>query len=80
MADYCKRWKIVEFALFGSVLGDDFGLDSDIDVLMTLEPDRGWSLFDWLDVMNQKLYSGLISRNINSSNACRGVISACNNL
>lgn len=50
IADYCQRWKIVEFALFGSVLRDDFRFDSDVDVLITLAPDHGWSLFDWLDM------------------------------
>lgn len=35
---FCERWKIVEFALFGSVLRDDFGPDSDIDVLVTFAP------------------------------------------
>ena len=31
LADFCKRWKIIELAVFGSVLRDDFGPDSDID-------------------------------------------------
>ncbi|MBI5960372.1 MAG: nucleotidyltransferase domain-containing protein [Chloroflexi bacterium] len=35
---FCERWKILEFALFGSVLRDDFGSDSDIDVLVTFAP------------------------------------------
>jgi predicted nucleotidyltransferase len=33
-------------ALFGSVLRDDFGPNSDIDVLVTLEPDAALDLFD----------------------------------
>ncbi|HEY9657366.1 MAG TPA: nucleotidyltransferase domain-containing protein, partial [Allocoleopsis sp.] len=33
--DFCDRWHITEFALFGSVLRDDFRADSDIDVLVT---------------------------------------------
>ncbi|MCX5885583.1 MAG: nucleotidyltransferase domain-containing protein [Proteobacteria bacterium] len=43
---FCKKWKIREFALFGSVLSDDFGPDSDIDVLVTFEPDALHTLFD----------------------------------
>ena len=35
IADFCQRWSIIEFALFGSVLRDDFHPDSDIDVLLT---------------------------------------------
>ncbi len=36
---FCQRWKISEFALFGSVLRDDFRPDSDVDVLITFAPD-----------------------------------------
>ena len=35
IADFCRRWKIAELALFGSVLRDDFGPASDVDVLIT---------------------------------------------
>ncbi|MCC7446035.1 MAG: nucleotidyltransferase domain-containing protein [Anaerolineae bacterium] len=35
LADFCRCWKIAELVLFGSVLRDDFGHDSDIDVLVT---------------------------------------------
>ncbi|HEV2106901.1 MAG TPA: nucleotidyltransferase domain-containing protein [Thermomicrobiales bacterium] len=31
LADYCRRNKIVELALFGSALREDFGPDSHID-------------------------------------------------
>lgn len=40
---FCQRWKITEFALFGSVLRDDFRPDSDIDVLVTFAPDANLS-------------------------------------
>ena len=46
IARFCHDWKISELALFGSVLRDDFGPDSDIDLLVTFEPDARWSLFD----------------------------------
>jgi hypothetical protein len=32
---FCARWNIVEFALFGSVVREDFRPDSDIDVMVT---------------------------------------------
>jgi uncharacterized protein len=38
IADFCDRWQITEFALFGSVLRDDFHPESDIDVLVTFAP------------------------------------------
>ncbi|NJL88211.1 MAG: nucleotidyltransferase family protein [Leptolyngbyaceae cyanobacterium SM1_1_3] len=53
IAEFCQRWKITEFALFGSVLRDDFRPDSDIDVLLTFSPDSKWSLFDWVDMKDE---------------------------
>ncbi len=38
IAAFCRRWNISQLALFGSVLRDDFGPDSDIDVLATFAP------------------------------------------
>jgi uncharacterized protein len=39
ITEFCQKWQICEFALFGSILRDDFRLDgdnpSDIDVLFT---------------------------------------------
>ncbi len=46
IAEFCRRWKIVELSLFGSVLREDFRPDSDVDVLVTFAPDARWSLFD----------------------------------
>ena len=43
---FCRKWKISEFSLFGSVLRDDFGPDSDIDVLVTFEDSARWGLWD----------------------------------
>lgn len=43
---FCRKWKIVELALFGSVLRDDFDAESDVDVLVTFEDDAPWSLWD----------------------------------
>ena len=45
IADFCQRWKISEFALFGSVLREDFGPESDVDILVTFTPDARWGLF-----------------------------------
>jgi predicted nucleotidyltransferase len=46
---FCRKWGIAEFALFGSVLRDDFGPDSDVDVLVRYRPDAMASLLDELD-------------------------------
>ncbi|MFA9478829.1 nucleotidyltransferase family protein [Phycisphaerales bacterium AB-hyl4] len=38
VADFCQRHRIRKLALFGSALREDFGPDSDIDVLIEFEP------------------------------------------
>jgi hypothetical protein len=38
LAAFCERNAIRKLSLFGSVLRDDFGPDSDIDVLVEFEP------------------------------------------
>ena len=53
IAEFCRQWKITEFALFGSVLRDDFRSDSDIDVLVTFADDCGHSLFDLVQMQEQ---------------------------
>ena len=53
IADFCRRWKVKEFSLFGSVLRDDFAQDSDVDVLVELHPHHGLSLFDWVDMIDE---------------------------
>lgn len=42
VADFCRRWHVREFSLFGSVLRDDFTEDSDVDVMVDLE--EGYAL------------------------------------
>jgi uncharacterized protein len=39
LAGYCRLNRIRELAVFGSVLRDDFGPDSDIDLLVEFEPE-----------------------------------------
>lgn len=38
--DFCRRHHIRRLALFGSVLRDDFGPDSDVDVLVEFETEH----------------------------------------
>jgi uncharacterized protein len=42
----CRRWKVREMSLFGSVVREDFRPESDVDVLVTFEPDAPWNLWD----------------------------------
>ena len=53
IADFCQRWKVVEFSLFGSTLREDFRSDSDIDVLVAFAPDTRVSLFDLVDMEDE---------------------------
>jgi len=53
LADFCRRRRIVELALFGSILRDDFGPDSDVDVLVTFAPDAPWDLFDLAEMAEE---------------------------
>ncbi len=53
IAAFCKKWKVMEFSLFGSVLREDFRPDSDVDVLVLLSPDVPWSLFEWVDMIDE---------------------------
>jgi len=59
---FCRKWKVQEFALFGSVLRDDFDpRKSDIDVLITFFPNVtwGWNMVD----MHEEL-ERIFSRNV----------------
>ena len=50
---FCRKWKIREFALFGSVLRDDFRPDSDVDVLVTFAEGARHSLFDLVEMREE---------------------------
>ena len=51
---YCQKWQIVELALFGSALRDDFRPDSDLDILVNFAPNAPWTILD-LVTMQQEL-------------------------
>lgn len=53
IAKFCRRWKVRELALFGSALRDDFGPDSDVDVLVTFAEGAEWGLFDHIQMQNE---------------------------
>lgn len=53
LLDFCRKWKVAELALFGSVLREDFGPESDVDVLVELAPGHGLDLFDWVEMIDE---------------------------
>ena len=54
IAEFCHKWQVIELALFGSVLRDDFRPDSDIDVMVQFHPDAH-PTFSTLDRMEEEL-------------------------
>ena len=46
IAEFCKRWSITEFSVFGSALRADFRPDSDVDVLVSINPKAHIGLFE----------------------------------
>lgn len=53
IAEFCRRWKIKEFSIFGSALREDFRPDSDVDVLVAFEPDVHWRFEHWLEMTRE---------------------------
>lgn len=47
---FCTRWSVVEFSLFGSILREDFTPLSDIDVLVEFSGSANPSLFDMVQM------------------------------
>ncbi len=50
---FCKRWKVRELAVFGSVLRGDFSPTSDVDVLVSFEAGAPISAFDLVDMRDE---------------------------
>jgi predicted nucleotidyltransferase len=61
LAEFCRRRRIKKLSLFGSVLRDDFGPDSDVDVLVEFETGHtpGFAIID----MENEL-SGMVGRKV----------------
>ncbi len=55
--DFCRRNRIRRLALFGSILRDDFGPESDVDVLVEFEPQArtGFAFFGMQDELSEIL-------------------------
>lgn len=67
IVDFCKRWKVIEFSFFGSVLRDDFDpVVSDIDILIEFSSSSSWGLFD-LVKMEEEL-SHIFNRSVDLVN------------
>lgn len=58
--NFCDRWRITELSVFGSAIRDDFGPESDVDVLVVFEIEAAWSLHEL--VLMQEELEGMIGR------------------
>jgi predicted nucleotidyltransferase len=47
IAEFCRQHRVRELSLFGSVLREDFGPESDLDVLVEFEPSAEVDLFEF---------------------------------
>jgi predicted nucleotidyltransferase len=54
LAGFCRKWRVRELSIFGSALRDDFGPDSDLDFLVSFDPDAPLDIDRFLD-MKEKL-------------------------
>jgi len=50
LADFCQRYAINKLSLFGSILRDDFGPESDIDILVEFEPSARITFLDMVSI------------------------------
>ncbi len=50
---FCRKWKIRELAVFGSILREDFRPDSDVDVVVDFEEDADWEIPDLEDIREE---------------------------
>lgn len=62
IVEFCKRWGVCELAFFGSILRDDFGPDSDIDILIKFGTDRTPGLLGL--VRMQRELTEMLGRNV----------------
>jgi len=67
IAAFCRRHRIRRLALFGSALRDDFGPESDVDVLVEFEPGAQVGLIGFARIENE--LSRVIGRKVDLNTA-----------
>jgi predicted nucleotidyltransferase len=50
---FCAKWGVEEFSLFGSVLRDTFGPDSDVDVMLKFKPGHGFTFDNTPEIQDE---------------------------
>jgi predicted nucleotidyltransferase len=63
LREFCERHRVHRLSFFGSFTRDDFGPDSDIDVLVEFQPNAGVGLFE-LAGMEEELAAAMGGRRV----------------
>jgi len=53
LAAFCRKWSISKLEVFGSLLREDFGNESDVDFLVSFEPGKGPAGMSWFQVKEE---------------------------
>jgi predicted nucleotidyltransferase len=53
IARFCRKWKISELSVFGSVLTKEFRPESDVDVLVAFDPTARWDLYEFVAMRDE---------------------------
>jgi len=53
IGDFCTRWHVQEFSIFGSALNDSFRPDSDVDVLVSFRDNAPIGLWDMVQMVQE---------------------------
>jgi len=53
LADFALQWRAKKLSLFGSMLREDFGSASDVDVLIDFEGGAFWGVDEWITMRDE---------------------------
>ncbi len=66
---FCRAWGVSEFSLYGSVLRDDFGPDSDVNVMLEFTSGCGFTFENTPELVRQ--LEQMFGRTVNVVEKCR---------
>jgi hypothetical protein len=50
---FCRKWGVLKLFVFGSALRADFGPESDIDLLVELDPSKKIGMYEWVQMIDE---------------------------
>lgn len=50
--EFCRKYDVAEFSVFGSILREDFGTESDVDVMLEFLPGAGFTFENTADIQD----------------------------